>query len=631
LLAAVTTAPAATAHALPTRFSDEGILHGPQIGLLEDPDGKLTPEQAQASQFEPFAHGVPNLGYTPSTWWFRLRVVNDGAQEERRYLGVEWPRLNHVDVYVEERSPGATTSGFLHARSGWLVPFAERPLPMPIHEFPISLAAGEERTVLIRVNSASELILPLVLRSERALFEATLLNLMLGFLYNGVLVGLGLYNLVLACRLRQAYHWLYVGQVSLFLLYMLLTGGYFGMFTWLLPLGLPLLALAGWGWLFFHVAFARNFMATARVVPKYDRFLVFTQYGIIPIAFILNGFVLEQQQTDIVLGPFMAGVVVAVLIAAILGTRGKVRAATWYLYAQTPMALGFVLATLVFAGVLQVHPALAGGMILIGTLAELVVLSVALSEHMRTLATDQAHALRALQLGRLAYLRALVASVTHELNSPLGSLRSSADSLSRIPRMVLESNEQRVRERALAALPLAVQTIERASQRISRVVRSLKDFSGLDESERKRFDLHAGLDGAIELLHQKLTPEISIDKRYGEVPEFYGFVAQLNQAFLHLLSNAVEALNGKGTVCMTTRRIGERVEIEIRDDGRGIESSRLQTIFSPNLSSQGERVHIGLGLPTSRRIIEDHGGTLQLSSEFGRGTTVLIRLPLAAS
>ncbi len=625
-------------------LSETRQVRGPAIAYLEDRSGDLTYAQVRQRKTKLYAKGVPHVGYSRSTWWFHIELVNDSAERAQRFLSIQWPRLNQIDVYATHaNSPDE------RMHSGWMVPFSERKVPSPVHDFPLDFEPGERRDLWIRVKSDSELYLPLELRTPHERDYEALLSTLIGFLYYGVLIGLGLYNLVLAFRLKRLHYWLYVGQIFFYVIYMWLVSGYIGLFGWFLALGDAAVPIFSWGWLMFHIGFARSFIGTSELIPRLDRLLKLNLFIVLPLAATMTAWFLPQFEADSWLGPLIPLSLVFVLIAALICARMGSATAKWYAFAQAPLTLGFVMGSLAFSGVIDIPPALAGLMILLGTLMELVVLSVALSEHMRALAAEQAHAIRELQAGRLASLRKLVASVTHELNSPLGTLNSSVDSLVRIPSIIADTDEKR-KQRALKALPAVVETVQGASRRIRKVVHSLQEFSGLDESEVQDFDVQTGLDSALDLLHGRIAPNTTLHKEYQTTPKISCHPAQLRQAFLHLLSNALEALdakerlqlksgddaaNGKADharggreLWVRTRASDTQLQIEIEDNGVGIDAARLQTIFIPELSSHGDRVKLGFGLPTSRRIIEDHGGSLELKSRLGRGTTATISLPL---
>jgi len=218
----------------------------------------------------------------------------------------------------------------------------------------------------------------------------------------------------------------------------------------------------------------------------------------------------------------------------------------------------------------------------------------------------------------------------HELNTPVGSLRSGVEALERAGVMLDASGEQERSDklaRLSKALPALSGTAKAAIDRIGVVLASLKTYSRLDESEVKEVDLHQGLDSALVLLGRDLGDRISIERSYGEIPAIVCRPAGINQVLMTVLKNSVEAIGERGTIRIVTETAGDSVRVAIHDDGCGISQQELAHLFSPRLSTKGHRVRMGLGLPTSLGIVEAHGGRMTVESTPGKGTTVTIEVP----
>jgi signal transduction histidine kinase len=122
--------------------------------------------------------------------------------------------------------------------------------------------------------------------------------------------------------------------------------------------------------------------------------------------------------------------------------------------------------------------------------------------------------------------------------------------------------------------------------------------------------------------------KVEIKKDFTSLPEISCRPGQLNQVFMNLLTNGVEAIVKKGKIIIRTRLEGEWVVIQFIDNGRGIPSQDLNHIFDPGFTTKGVGVGTGLGLSICYRIVEDHGGSIDVHSEEGKGATFAIRLPL---
>lgn len=241
-----------------------------------------------------------------------------------------------------------------------------------------------------------------------------------------------------------------------------------------------------------------------------------------------------------------------------------------------------------------------------------------------------------LQTAKLAALGDLVAGVAHEINTPLGAIHSNADLARRaserisaaLARDAIGTPDTKTLEHALVALDAATSTTLTASNRIAAIIGSLRSFARLDEAERKKADLHEGLESTLTLLQHKLQERIQIVRRYGELPQILCYPNRLNQVFMNLLTNAIHAIEGHGTITITTRVERERVFVELADTGSGIPAEHLDKIFDPGFTTKGSGVGTGLGLAISFRIIQEHEGTITVASELGNGTVFTVGLPI---
>ena len=239
-----------------------------------------------------------------------------------------------------------------------------------------------------------------------------------------------------------------------------------------------------------------------------------------------------------------------------------------------------------------------------------------------------------------AVLGRLVAGLLHEINTPLGSIRSvahtMAGALMRVEHLVAQHADPNQADggaalRAMEVSPQLRDSLEASTERIASVVEGLRQFVGLDEAERKRLDVRKGIDGALLLLGPSIQGRIELVREYADaVPEVVCYPAKLNRAFLSVLQNAVQAIPDRGVVRVTVREHQGGVMIEIIDDGRGISASKMSEIFELGLTRKKGRIALRLGLPMSKRFIEELGGELAVESIEGTGTTVRMTLPVDA-
>ena len=261
-----------------------------------------------------------------------------------------------------------------------------------------------------------------------------------------------------------------------------------------------------------------------------------------------------------------------------------------------------------------------------------------LEEVNRQMQQAQAHLLRS---EKMASLGQLVAGIAHEINTPVGSINSNNDILIRSVSKMREffncaQCPVEVREnpdvvKLMRVLEEINQNNRIACDRIISIVSSLRNFARLDEAERKRVNIHEGLNGSLVLVHHQLKNRIEIVKDYGTLPEIECFPNQLNQVFMNLLVNAAQAIPGRGTISIKTLHLGDEVQVKISDTGVGIPRENMRKIFDPGFTTKGVGVGTGLGLSICYKIIQDHRGRIAVESEVGRGTTFTITLPVSIS
>lgn len=261
--------------------------------------------------------------------------------------------------------------------------------------------------------------------------------------------------------------------------------------------------------------------------------------------------------------------------------------------------------------------------------------NVELQNALNELKTTQNHLL---MKEKMAALGDLVAGVAHELNNPIGAVNSITDvsnrCLDRIE-IVLEQSQsiEEIRNnpdltKTLTILRDNIKVTLTAGNRIATIVKSLKNFARLDESNYKRVDLHEGLDSSLILLESELRGRIRVEKEYGDLPMIACYPGQLNQVFINLLKNAIQAMGDNGVIKIRTCVEDGSVRIEIADNGHGIPTDRLAHIFDFEFEQEGERVKLGYGLKSAFNIIQNHNGDIKIESEVGKGTTVSVNIPI---
>jgi PAS domain S-box-containing protein len=222
---------------------------------------------------------------------------------------------------------------------------------------------------------------------------------------------------------------------------------------------------------------------------------------------------------------------------------------------------------------------------------------------------------------KLAALGTMAAGIAHEINNPLGIITT------RIEVMLLEAEQQELPGQVLEDL----QVLHRASQRVARIAASLRSFARHTPGDRVPLDLNAVVEESVQLLQKPLAADnIQIDARLDHaLPSILGDASSLHQVLMNLLTNAREAMPGGGWIHIETAP-GEKpgsVRLRVTDTGAGISPDEISKIFDPFFTTK--RTGTGLGLSVSYGIIQEHGGTVDVRSRPGQGTTFTISIPTA--
>ena len=175
-----------------------------------------------------------------------------------------------------------------------------------------------------------------------------------------------------------------------------------------------------------------------------------------------------------------------------------------------------------------------------------------------------------------------------------------------------------VRIASILTIARLISEIEISTKRISDLVRAIKEYSYMDQAAMQNVDLHQGLENTLTILHHRLKGGINVVREYDKnLPKICAYGGELNQIWTNLISNAIEAMQGKGELRVRTARELDRVLVEIGDNGPGIPPAVLPHIFDPFFTTKGVGEGTGLGLDTVCRIIRNHHGEIRVSSHPG--------------
>ncbi|UJP67163.1 sensor histidine kinase [Mongoliitalea daihaiensis] len=258
---------------------------------------------------------------------------------------------------------------------------------------------------------------------------------------------------------------------------------------------------------------------------------------------------------------------------------------------------------------------------------------------------------------KMASLGQLTAGIAHEINNPINFVSSNVSPLKRdigdileILRAYKEKGLHEFNQATLKELKSLEEELELdylveeidqllhgmedGAKRTVEIVKGLKLFSRVDEQDVKKVNLHDGLDSTLILLSSSMNGKISVIKSYDTIPLVECLAGKINQVFMNILTNAIQALleneqqKESPKITIRTKNLNNFVEIEIEDNGPGIPESIKQRIFEPFFTTKGVGKGTGLGLSIVYTIIENHKGFLEVNSVLTQGTIFKIRLPI---
>ena len=261
------------------------------------------------------------------------------------------------------------------------------------------------------------------------------------------------------------------------------------------------------------------------------------------------------------------------------------------------------------------------------------------------------------QAEKMASVGQLAAGVAHEINNPVGFVSSNLNTLTDYLSMFqilmtlvkkLQPDADIEAQKALITeihqfyaqhdfdfisedvTPLIEESVEGLT-RVSEIVKGLKVFSRIDSDEKQWFDLNHCLNTTLTMVNNKLKYICKVEKQFADLPRVYFNVGKLTQVFTNLLINAgqaIEATGKQGVISVHTYLQGKQVIVDITDTGCGISEENLEKLFNPFFTTKPEGQGTGLGLSITYGIIQEHGGSIEVTSKEGEGSRFIITLPV---
>lgn len=240
------------------------------------------------------------------------------------------------------------------------------------------------------------------------------------------------------------------------------------------------------------------------------------------------------------------------------------------------------------------------------------------------------------QSEKMAALGTLVAGVAHDMNTPLGVVRSGQQTIASAALKLREALaakhpdtlETNAVARSIRVVEQTVGAVGEGADRLDGVVRRLRSFVRLDQAPLQDADLGNCIDEVLTLLRHRVPQSVTVTSERTELPRLRCHPAQLNQLLMNIVINAIEAVGDTGTLSVRASADREAVELTVEDDGPGIAAADIPNIFDPGFTTKGVGVGGGLGLAIAYQVAEIHGGSISVESSLGNGASFTTRLPL---
>ena len=661
--------------------SKEAINIGDKIFVYEDKSSKLGINKIISKKFVKSHSKVPNFGISESTYWIKIPLHNTIDANDLLF-SLSLPTLDVVNLYT----PNSDGESYSVEERGEQFPFKKRKYLDPYYIFDLNIKQGESKVFYLQIASKENIQLPMSISTKSKLYEEINSRDVLSGIYFGIMFVMILYNLFIFYSVRDKSYLWYVGYIVIILITQTILQGYPFQYLW--PNN-PWIAQHS---LFIFPSltgiFGMEFMKVFLRVKEHSHKLYQLSY-ILMIPYVASIFCAIIQQYKIsyhIMETNAMLVSIYMLSTGIIVLRKGFRPAKFFLFAWSSFLIGVCIYILKDFEILPFNNFTRYTMH-IGSGVETILLSFALADRINILKKEKeiadAEVMKALKENerivreqnivleeqvkarttelvdaeKMASLGQLTAGVAHEINNPINFVSSNVNPLKRdiddiltilnkydeidpsgdVEEKLKEINDLK-EKLELDFLKDEVNSllngIEDGAKRTAEIVRGLRNFSRLDESELKKADIVEGIESTLTILNSNLNAEkIVIEKNYNEIPETQCFPGKLNQLFLNIMNNSVQAINKvdpekERKITISTQKEDENIIISFKDTGIGMSQETVKKVFEPFFTTKDVGEGTGLGMSIAHTIIEAHNGKIDVQSEEGVGTEFLITLPI---
>jgi signal transduction histidine kinase len=600
--------------------------------------------QRHADEFHTSERRVPAFGFDPSTFWARFNVMTRSATAERWMLELAYAPMMEVTVHVS--GSDGTTVGM---RGGTRVPVSQRPWLHHHHVFPLVFQPGVDYTVYVSIGGDTSKSFPLhLVRHDRFVQDSQWEFMLFGAIF-GIGVAFIFYNFLIWVTVRENAYLYYVvftlvvgvtiGGLTGYTQLLLLPESTF-VAPSILPLAMHLCVTTG-----FHSL--RAFVGVKTIGRRMNVFLRYAALFAMltsPMVFLVDyGHAVRMAAALIAV---MAPMVIIILLRD--ARRGS-RYAVYYLAAWGAIILGTVISALRGFGIIPSHP-FADYCTYIGWSLMSILMSLGLAARMRDLKDENTAAIAQLVRNeKLASIGMMSAGVAHEINNPNNVIRLSIQQLTvklaearEFLLGLLEDDDQDMRGEISSrfdAMRQQAGLVSQGSERIGDIVNSMRSNSRKDQADAVVFDPVQGLLDTLTLVKVNWGRKVEFDVLLESGFEVRGQPSEMKQVFMNLLVNGCQAIEDRqkkqrshaGEIALISTVVDDELHLVIQDNGCGMSESVRQRLFQPFFTTKGDERGTGLGVSICRKIVESHGGRLEVHSLEGEGSVFTVVLPLVVS
>jgi signal transduction histidine kinase len=229
---------------------------------------------------------------------------------------------------------------------------------------------------------------------------------------------------------------------------------------------------------------------------------------------------------------------------------------------------------------------------------------------------------------KMASVGQLTAAITHEINTPLGVINANAGLMKMLTEEAVIADTTEDKQLLLESIIETADTTEEACGRIQEIIKSLRSYSRIDQADFMPASINESMKSVVTLTTNLHKNRINIIEEFGEVPDVNCYIGLVNQVFMNLIINAIQAIDGEGNITLRTTSDEQFVYASVIDTGCGIDLKDIYRVFEYGFTTKQPGSGSGIGLALSKNIVHKHNGEITIDSNVGVGSTITVRLPI---